>query len=349
MSDENPWDQGAMRPDGLQMSKMRWYSMGIVAENKKLGSMDVEVTPTEELTMLDGEVTTHSDDYKASAQDTLGRNYESSVKAQATVTASWLRFGDANRMTSPDVRRGEAVMLYQFGDANKFYWMTIKQDAALRRLETVVYAISANPTEGAPMNAENTYFFEWSSHRKSITLSTSKANGEPFAYRLQLNTGDGILQMADDVGNYQTFDSKNTRMEWMNVNGSHVDLSKKELTFTIPDRVTINTKHTQVNSPTITLNGVTNVTENTTMEKNTVTQQSTTILGGLSVLQSNMTGGTPGPNRMRGGFILETGDIKLEEGGIDIAGASTFRSNVDFLATIKVTGFASLEGGYTNE
>lgn len=348
MADDNAWDPGAMRPDGLHMSKMRWYSMGIVAENKPLKSMEVEVTPTEEMTMLDGEITTNATNYKANASDTLGKTYESSVKSQATVTATWLRFGDANRMTSPDVRRGEAVMLYQFGDANTYYWMTIKQDAVLRRLETVVYAISANPTEGAPMTPENTYFFEWSSHRKSITLSTSKANGEPFAFKVQINAGDGIVQTADDVGNYQTFNSKDTRMEWMNVDGSHIDMHKKELIMTIPDRVEINTKHTQINSTTITLNGVTNVTENTTMEKNTTTLQNTLITGGLSVMQTNSAGGLS-QNKMRGGFILETGSIKLEEGGIDIAGASTFHADVHFLSTIAVDGFATLSGGYTNE
>ena len=339
MATENAWDEGAARPEGLQMSKMRWYSMGIVAENKKLGSMDVEVTPTEELTMLDGEVSTKADEYKASAQDTLGKTYESSVKAQATVSASWLRFGDANRMTAPDVRRGEAVMLYQFGDANKYYWMTIKQDAVLRRLETVVYAISANPKEGAPMDADNTYFFEWSSHRKLVNLQTSKANGEPFAYRVQINAGEGAITIADDVGNYWVMNSKDTRMEWMNVDGSHIDLDKKQLTMTIPDKVTINTDHHQVNAKTCTINAVTNITENTTMEKNTTTLQSTLINGGLSVMQTNPAGGTPGKNKLRGGLIIETD-------GIDVTGESVFRSDVYIAAKLLVDGYVDLPGGH---
>ncbi len=40
----------------LQLSKLRYYSMGVVAEDKKLGSDIIQVTPLEEVSFVDGEV-----------------------------------------------------------------------------------------------------------------------------------------------------------------------------------------------------------------------------------------------------------------------------------------------------
>lgn len=342
---EDETGPGAFRPGDLTLSKLRFYSMGIVAENKKLGSMEVEVTPTEELTMLDGEVTTHQEDYKASASDTLGKNYQSSVTSQATVTASWLRFGDPNRMTSPDVRRGEAVMIYQFGDSNKYYWMTIKQDAKLRRLETVIWAISGSAVEGTAMDAANTYYLELSSHRGLAHFHTSNANGEFCAWDCQFDGKNGCFTLTDSTGNYFQLDAQNRRFEWSNIDGSHIDMNRKELTMTIPDQVTINTKHTQVNSPTITLNGDVNITGDTLMEKNTTTTLNTTVNGGLGVTQINGTGGS-GKNKLKGGLIIETEGLVIEQGGLEVTGEATFHNNAKMDMDLLVTGYASLSGGY---
>lgn len=346
---EDEIDRGNFRPPELTTSKMRFYSIGIAAENKALGSMELEVTPTEERTMLDGEVNTDSSEYKAAASDTLGKNYETKVKAQNSVKASWLRMGDPNRMTAPDVRRGEQIVLFQFGDANKFYWMTMGQDAALRRLETVVFALSASKVEGAPMDEANTYFVEWSTHRKHITLSTCKADGEPFAYKVQLNTKEGRFVLTDDVGNYFSVDSAQRQLEMKNTDGSHWDMNKRDLTVTIPGKVMYDVgEHFTAKAPKITLDGVTNVTKDTTMEMNTTTTLNTTINGGLSVTQANGTGGS-GKNKLRGGLIIETEGMVIEAGGLEVSGKAIFHDAVEMAMTLLVEGFATLSGGYTNE
>lgn len=335
---EDEQGPGAFRPPDLTTSKLRFYSMGICAENKKLGSMEVEVTPTEELTMLNGEVTTQQDDYRASAQDTLGKTYDSNVKAQNSVKATWLRFGEANRMTAPDVRRGEAVMLYQFGDANQYYWMTIKQDAKLRRLETVVWALSASKTEGAPMDPANTYYLEISTHKGLAHFHTSTANGEPFGYDLQFNTKEGAVTLADTAGNYFVLNSTERRLEMYNVDGSHWDMNKKELTMTIPDRVTTKTKHFQVDADTATINAKTNVTKDTSLEQKLNVTMQTTLTGGLTLNQTQA-GGGGGKNRIQGGLIIE-------DGGLEVTGEALFHNNVAINADLAVQGYSSLSGGY---
>lgn len=328
------------------VSKLRWYSMGIVAENKPLKSMDVQVVPVEEYTMLDGEVNTQQNDYSGKGVDNLGQSYEAKVKTTNSIPASWLRFGDANRMTAPDVRRGEAVMIYQFGDSPKFYWMTIKQDALLRRLETVVYAFSASAVEGDPMDPDHTYYIEISTHKGLVHFHTSQANGEPFAYDFQFNTKEGVVNLKDSAGNYLVMNSTERRFEMYNTDGSHWDMEKSNLTVTIPEEVRYKVgKHFWVHSPKITLDGVTNVTKDTTMEMNTTTYLNTMILGGLGVTQQN--GTLPGgKNRMKGDFELE--------GSIDILHNLTVRENTQFYGpvqmytTLYVSGYATLAGGHSD-
>lgn len=234
---ENDFD-----PMAPQMSKLRFYSLGIVAENKLPSSKEVEVTPIEEMPMLDGELAPVATDYNAKAKDALGSSYEDTVELTTTVKAKWFGMGANNRITAPDVRRGEMVVLYKFGDTDKYFWMTQNEDLKLRKLETVIYAFSATTNEGAEMNAETFYFIEISTHKKLITLHTSKDNGEPFSYDIQLNTAEGKLVITDDVGNYVLLDSSQTQITLRNVDETTFDMKGPNLDVTVPQTYTVKCK-----------------------------------------------------------------------------------------------------------
>ena len=247
-------------PSAQQISKLKFYSLGTVAENKKPSSKEVEVTPIEEMPMLDGELAPVAHDYSAKATDALGSSYEATVETTTTIKAKWLPIGAGNRITAPDVRRGEMVMLYKFGDTDRYFWTTLNEDLKLRKLETVIYAFSATTNEGAEMNAETFYFIEVSTHRRLITLHTSKDNGEPFGYDIQLDTGNGKLVITDDVGNYVLLDSAQRRIQLKNIDGSEYDMEKTNLTVNIPQKITFNANHFEVNAIT-TVNGFTTLTK----------------------------------------------------------------------------------------
>jgi phage baseplate assembly protein gpV len=234
----------------LTVSKLRFYSYGIVAVNKLLKSKEIEVTPVEELPMLDGELTSQSNDYKSKAVNAQGAAYETTTKTTVTIKAAWLPLGGNNRITAPDVRRGEAVMIYQFGDADKYYWNTLKEDMKLRKLETVIFAFSATKDETKDTTDNTTYYFEVSTHKKLVHFHTSKADGEPFGYDLQINTKDGYITITDDVGNYFYLSSADRQLTMKNVDNSVVDISKKTISITAADSVTIKTKAFKLDSKT---------------------------------------------------------------------------------------------------
>lgn len=233
---------------GTEFSKLRPYSLGIVAENKALSSKDVEVVPYEQSPILDGEITSDSTDIKAKGVDSLGSVLEKTVSATLSVKAKWLPIGASNRVTAPDVRRGEIVMLYKFADADMYFWNTLKDDISLRKLETVIYAFSATMNESGEMNANTYYFIEVSTHKKLITLHTSKDNGEPFSYDIQLNTEAGYFVITDDIGNHILMDSKNSRIHLKNIDGSECDLDKTNVTIKAPDDFTVECNNYSVRS-----------------------------------------------------------------------------------------------------
>lgn len=249
----------------MEVSQLRIYSIGIVAANKVLSSKDIEVTPIEDLPMTDGELLDNVDQYSAAASTVDGAAYQVNVATANTVTATWLPINGSNRMTAPDVRRGETVVLYRFGDTDKFYWATLKDDMRLRKLETVVFAFSATRNENQDTTAETSYFIEISTHKKLIHLHTASADGEPFEYDIQLNTKDGYFVITDNAGNSFTLDSHRKQLQLENGAGSVLNILDKQIFMSSPDLIDMQTTRMTVKAETLDITAETthrgNITE----------------------------------------------------------------------------------------
>lgn len=225
-----------------QVSKLTAVSVGHVAANKALNSTMVEISPIEAMPMQSGELADNTTEYKSKATDGDGAAYETSTTMKASIQAEWIPLGDSNRMTPPDVRRGELVVVYQFGDSDKYYWNTLKNDLAFRKLETVVWAFSATTDENAKPNHDNCYFIEVSTHKGSISIHTTKANGEPYTYDIVLNTKEGSFSIVDDIGNEFLMDSAASRFYMKNDKGSFIDLNKLILGIQTGEQINLQTK-----------------------------------------------------------------------------------------------------------
>lgn len=222
----------------MHVSCFRIVSIGIVAENKLLSSHQIKVTPTETLTMLDGEIKAIPTPVETTATDSAGKQQAERVISDITVTATWYPHGATNRRTPPDVRRGERVFLWQAADADKYYWSTSGMDDHLRKLETVVLTFSATPIEAADsLHPDNCYFMEVSTHKKLVTFQTSKANGEPFGYTMQFNAAEGAVTLADDVGNYFELDSAETKLTLQNADGTRLSLDRQNILGHAPKNI----------------------------------------------------------------------------------------------------------------
>lgn len=223
---------------GNQGSNLKVYSLAVVANNKPLDTNEIVATPIEKLTMLDGEIVSMPYDQEAAGNSVDGTAYQTKVKVDSAVRAKWMPWAGSNRRTAPDVRRGERVLLFQFADNNDFYWTTMGLDDHLRKLETVVWSISATPDEEADSLApENSYTLEMSSHTQTITLKTSKANGEYCVYALQMNLKEGRIVLTDDMDNEIEFNTAETLISMINADGTKWQLDKKIIYGYAPDMI----------------------------------------------------------------------------------------------------------------
>ncbi len=226
----------------MDQSLFHIYTIGRAAENRKLSSATLEVYPIEHFGYLDGEITSDTTVTEAKGVDANGKAYSTSVTTTNSIQATWIQWG-SNRTTPPDIRRGERVLLWRYADTDQYYWTALGMDDYLRRLETVVYAFSDVKDESVKtLTPENAYYLEVSTHKKLVTFSTAKSDGEPFTYTFQFDTGKGRVTLADDIGNYVELDSAARSITLENADDSKVVLDKTVINIQSVDSVNIKTK-----------------------------------------------------------------------------------------------------------
>jgi hypothetical protein len=221
----------------MKISLFKPFSLGIVAENKDLKGKDLKVSPVEALTFMDGELASTPTPTEYTGTDESGKVYHGKMITDNVITATWLP-GKSNRITAPNMRRGERVMIYQMAEVDKYYWQELGLDDHLRKLETAIFAFSGNPKEGNDdLDPSTCYFLEVSTHDKRVTFQTSKSNGEPFSYKFEFDTGTGNVQLDDDIGNMFHLDSNRHYIEIKNTEGSWIELDKENIRFTAPKKI----------------------------------------------------------------------------------------------------------------
>lgn len=295
------------------------HSIGYCAVNKERKSHDIEVVLVENAPFTDGEITDNTETFEAKGQDEEGNGaFDISLDTTVTVKATWFPLAGTNRITPPDIRRGEPVIVFKMGDADRYYWVEWKYSDKLRRLETVLYVWSNERKENVKVTHKNSYWFTVSTHDKYIRLHTSKSDGEPFEYDIELNTKEGKFTIMDDVGNYMHLDSEKKLIRMENRDKSFLELNKTIINMESRAEINLKTsKYTLTASDSITETaGNTfsiktkdyNVTgtkfayksNTTTMNLNTLTITGDTIHNGNTATNGNaFEASSSGPNNMK--------------------------------------------------
>lgn len=308
-------------------SKLKLYSFGLVAVNKPLTSKSIEVTPMEDLNMVDGEITDNLNEGVVKGQDASGGKFEAKVQGSATVTAEWLPFS-SNRKTPPDVRRGEKVAIWQFADSDKYWWSELEYEAKLRKLETVVWMFSNTQKEDEDATPETTYFIEISTHTKQIHVHTSKNDGEPYSYDIQLNTKDGNFRIQDDIENVFYLDSKAKRLVLNNAVGSFLDVNDKNVFLHAVENI----KMTAGNDISMTSQTINGKAEKTTYTTPQFTSTAKMTVGDSLGVGTGITTGETGS----GGNLQLNGDIRIE-GSLTIIGDIQSNGSARFIGSVSAS------------
>ena len=234
-------------------SNLVFRSIGYVAANKERDTNIIEVYPFEIMPDLNVELT--SDTVELTKQGVSFNDkklYTTTVKKAMSFPAEWI--GRTHHGLSPDVRWREQVRLFQAGDSDKWYWESMGRDDSLRRLESFLWYINANPeAPDTETTTEHLYRFYVSSHDKLITLTTTTANGEFTTYEFTFNLEDGYVKIADGEGNHILLNSADTVIQLFNKEETEVTLDKTNILLKSNDRIDHKTKDYKLECETATV------------------------------------------------------------------------------------------------
>lgn len=215
----------------MENSLLRPYSIGIVLEDKEGDSDMIKVMPSEQLSMFSGNLNEQKLNYEVNVPDSQGIKRESHVEGGVELVAKWI-FSSGNRVTAPNVKKNESVLIYRFADTDEFYWETFMREPSLRRREHVHYAFSNLPNGINSYDKNSSYWFEISTREKHVHLHTSKNDEEPFEYDLRINTREGNLVITDDINDNITIDSKNRIITINHASGNKIEINDNDITMT---------------------------------------------------------------------------------------------------------------------
>lgn len=183
--------------------------------------------------MHDGPINVAVDTLESENTDHIGNRSSDRIRTTQTIHATWLPSG-SNRLTAPNIRVGERVEILQESDRDVYYWRPAGLDEYQRRLETVVWGISASPNEDDDvMDPNNRYWIEFSSHSKKIVLTTSSKNGEPARYMLSFDLAKAIFNLMDSRGNYATLTSLEDNWKIGTPQGSFIEIDKIDINVNV--------------------------------------------------------------------------------------------------------------------
>lgn len=231
-----------MEPNPKQMSGQtasvfRLVSIGTSKENKPRDSFTLNVLMNEQAMATDGEIAFDPQEVVRKWEDNTGVEHQVKTTQERSVPCEWLPSED-NRATPPDIMRNELVEVWRLGDSDKYYWRSLALKNGLRALESAVYTWNASPNPGgAGVNFDTCYFMAISAHDKHFTIGTSKANGEPNAWRMQFNTGQSEFTLTDQNGQEFEIVSRGKLLQLKNADGTFIKLEGQEITISADTKI----------------------------------------------------------------------------------------------------------------
>ncbi|ASU03813.1 putative structural protein [Erwinia phage vB_EamM_Joad] len=229
-------------------SMIQFLGTGIVAANKNTNTDQIMVYLPSKFPMADGKVEATAEQQEKQSLDAQGNTVNSKVLMSNAVPAFWKSMGDSNRLSSPDVREGSEVSIYQVTGQKKYYWTTWGMNAKTMRLETVMYGWSASPAtdenitdpDKEDFNIDNFYTFMISTHTGKVSFRTSQKNQEKTVFEVMIDAMAGKIMVGGKEKSYLVLDDIERSLTYTNADGSVFNINKQVLTAYTKDKINLN-------------------------------------------------------------------------------------------------------------
>lgn len=184
------------------MTKLNFFSLGIVAQDKVKDDYDIYVIPIEAVPTITGDI---SERIRVTAEniDSEGNITSIEVEKKKYIKAEWLPYGAFNRISPPDVTKGMTVAIYNYAGTDDYYWNTLYFELDLLKQEKVTYMWSNKP-QARPKGADllkDTYYLVVDTFDKYIRLHTANTNGEAVSYDIEIDAANGVFTIQDSKSN----------------------------------------------------------------------------------------------------------------------------------------------------
>lgn len=185
--------------------------------------------------MRDGEILPATADLKFDVTDVDGVSRKGKISVGNDFEATWLPM-KSHHLAPPSVRRGERVEIFQVADQDKYYWRELGIDDHLRKLDTIIIALSnTQDEEVTELTADNTYWIEFSTQSKKLAIVTSQSDGEPFGYEFFLDTKEGVFRGIDTQNTFLEMVSAQRLIQMMTADKAFSKVEKNTVHLATPE------------------------------------------------------------------------------------------------------------------
>lgn len=221
---------------------------GIAICDKSESSRNLKVYCKDLLFLMQGElsaknientVKSNGTDKSVKTSNITGKNYIDCVYGGD--------FTNSNRAYPPDVRKGETVKIFQYGDSDQWYWMGCDRSQSLRKTERVRWHVNDTLENDCNLTDDNTYYFEMDTRQhKHILFSTSQSDGEEHQYRFKISPEDSQIIISDEKMNMFVLDTNQTRITMANEKGSLIQLDGENIKIMCTGQILIQSKNSSI-------------------------------------------------------------------------------------------------------
>lgn len=185
----------------MSKEQLTLYALAYVSQDKKEDDHYIKAYPISTIPTASGELSL-DEVLVTTASDLLDGNINVIINKSNNIECEWLNQGDSNRLTAPDVCKGEIVFIYNFHGQDKYYWDTVFNKPEYRKREKALYFFSnKGEIDNSEGHMSKGYFLLIDTRNKMIHLHTADNDGELTSYDISLDTAKGSLMILDGKGN----------------------------------------------------------------------------------------------------------------------------------------------------
>jgi len=191
-------------------SEYKLYSVGIAAvdlDKEDYTAKELEVFPIELMSLLEGDIS-GKDMKPYTIQVTDEEDIPETaitIKKKMTFKATWLPGNSSNRITAPNIKKGETVMLYKYADTDKYYWTTFDYERDIRGKERVTTLYGNTDKEVLTMT--NSHYVTIDAFKNFMELYFNGGESNGVEYRARIDGTKNIASFKDSKGNYISLES----------------------------------------------------------------------------------------------------------------------------------------------